>query len=140
MRTDFIHDWVAALRSGDFHQGQQQLRMAFRVPSGDHVAHCCLGVACEIGIRYGVVQRLGDAYIAIGEAADIDGDVADYNSATLPMGFWQWIGLEGSDPRVTGLGSLSMLNDDGGMDFHDIANLIEDSWLAPQLTKEMADA
>jgi len=110
MRTDFVKDWVDALRSGEYEQGQQQLRMLEHVTARQtKVLHCCLGVACEIGIRHGVVERYGDEYVFIGEGAD---EEKTWNSATLPNGFWQWIGLDASDPRPDGDASLSRYNDE----------------------------
>lgn len=42
--------WVAALRSGDYKQGKNQLC--------DGAAYCCLGVLCEVaGIVYDATQK-----------------------------------------------------------------------------------
>jgi len=130
MRTDFAKDWVAALRSGEYHQGYGQLRRVSREPDGDVVEYCCLGVACEIGIRYGVVERRGNEYWSIGDAAL---GYEDWNPATLPTGFWIWLGLRTSDPHPPHSASLSSLNDDRGADFTEIADLIEEFWLAAEL-------
>src|SRR5262249_8498506 len=41
--------WTAALRSGDYAQGKEQLAL------NDYTSFCCLGVACEVlGADYGV--------------------------------------------------------------------------------------
>lgn len=129
VRTDFITEVVAALRSDQYKQGTGSLRL--RV-SGDSIEYryCCLGVFCEIGKRHGVIEQDGNDYRAIGAARLPDDDVGDWNSATLPNGFWQWIGFNRSDPQPGDEGpSLTSFNDENDMDFFDIADIIERTWL-----------
>lgn len=42
MDAELRSKWIAALRSGDFKQGEGQLR------SADRIKHCCLGVLCVV--------------------------------------------------------------------------------------------
>jgi len=131
VRTDFIREWVDALTSEEYQQAQQQLRMSHLADS-NMVEHCCLGVACELGIKYGVVQRDGDEYCSVGVAElHDDPEITDWNSSVLPHGFWQWIGLEGGDPSIPGHGRLTKINDDGES-FENIAKLIKEAWLEDQ--------
>lgn len=44
MKGDLKARWIAALLSGKYTQGKNQLRN----PMGPHTTHCCLGVLCEL--------------------------------------------------------------------------------------------
>jgi len=121
--------WLAALRSDDYTQGRNYLRTT-TVDVDPVVQHCCLGVLCELAVADGVV--------AAGEDRPSDfirrwafpiGD-GGYNDGTLPDEVMDWAGLSDSDPGVP-FGDddslmLSSVNDDEGLSFAEIANLIEE--------------
>jgi hypothetical protein len=48
MNPEIRARWVAALRSGEYRQGDGHLRMGDRL--------CCLGVLCELAVEDGVVN------------------------------------------------------------------------------------
>jgi len=112
MNADIKAQWIAALRSGEYAQGQYRLRQGDRF--------CCLGVLCELAVRDGVtvgVPGPGDTY-------DYDGQ-----EVHLPASIQHWAGIR-ENPMVTvdrpwvSRRSLAELNDDG-MPFEEIADLIE---------------
>ncbi len=141
--------WVAALRSGEFPQGAQELKTA----EGEF---CCLGVACELALREGVLdfEYLPDPNSVDDESKRFYGnlDEADIDStplmswSDLPLSAQNWLGLPYADPAVlvtdthpkfsdlvgwTREGDanvplkVSILND-SGFTFDEIADLIEE--------------
>lgn len=101
--------WVEALRSGEYQQGVGRLAMGGR--------HCCLGVACEVAIKEGIIDRY------------------DPEAFGLPIPVAEWLGFgdnyNAADPRLdetvgnTVYRSLSALNDLAHWDFDKIADIIE---------------
>jgi hypothetical protein len=90
---------VDALRSGEFKQGQSQLRFGDR--------YCCLGVACELYRR-----ETGDGEWR--EAHD-DGDFVfslGDERYYLPKAVCEWFGVQFNEGRFKD-GSLAGLNDTG---------------------------
>ena len=116
--------WVAALRSGEYEQATGGLR--------DDGSYCCLGVACELGVRAGVVEWIkaddGDGYRQTGSTDRPNPDV-------LPAVMGDWLGLahaagqtvewHSTDPESTGVDNLAEINDYLEWDFDQIADLIE---------------
>ena len=95
--------WVKALRSGRYVQGQGRLK--------NHKDEmCCLGVLCDIS-GFGVWSF---------EGYESDGITTQYYP---PQSVQAWAGLEEEDPYVTDR-RLSTHNDTGST-FRQIANLIE---------------
>lgn len=122
MNRDNIRKWVDALRSGDYGQGRHALASGGR--------YCCLGVACDLAVKDGlpidVTERMGSDTLT----QRIWFDDAD---AILPPSVRQWLGIDECDPKGIYNGEqhkLSMLNDDGGFNFDDIADIIERTYLA----------
>ena len=107
-RNQFITEWQKDLRSGEYHQGKGQL-----VEGGDN--YCCLGVACETGLRLGIL----DASLETGDQGPND-----------PMpGKWFYDLFGSRDPAIdipddeyNNRDSLSGLNDDREWDFYQIAD------------------
>jgi len=101
--------WVAALRSAEYKQGKDRLRM------GDKF--CCLGVACDIsGLGKWVKGMIYKSSMGYAKSS-LPGDVAD------------WLGINRGDDLVhIGIGfkrnTLAYLND-SGVDFNRIADIIE---------------
>lgn len=119
MLPEIKAQWVAALRSGDYQQGQGYLARDDKF--------CCLGVLCELAVK-----------------ADVDGlnlgwagpGIRAYNEATgeLPEVVTKWAGLHSNNPMVNadeGTYLLSELNDGETIDgvethtFAEIADLID---------------
>lgn len=123
--------WLEALRSGEF---KQTTGVLARQNDDGKYGYCCLGVACEISgvasrdLTRGYDDRVRKVY---GEnEADL----------TLPEEVRAWLGVETDSPNLaspvvvnddgddeTG---LTILNDDYGFTFEQIADAIEQNGLA----------
>jgi hypothetical protein len=99
--------WIAALRSGRFTQGKDQLKCI----GGITVQHCCLGVACEVM----EIPSEGDVY----RFPDMT------MNKTPPSGWFQE--KFGLDYGV--IQTLYTKNDDYGQSFNQIADYIETTYL-----------
>lgn len=138
MNKDIKAQWVAALRSGEYEQGNSVLR----TPDDKF---CCLGVLCDLAAKAGVIDEptfakdYDDGY-RYGTHVDAVSEV-EYPGDTsyLPETVRKWADVD-MNPRVDYEGrteSLASLNDgtesfDGTMDlrrhsFAEIADLIEAS-------------
>lgn len=123
--NDNARKWVQALRSGEYKQGTGVLH-AERA-DGTH-EFCCLGVACDLAVKDGVEM-------SIEREVDIErgGHTIFYDTdgGVLPRAVSNWLGL--SDKHLAGnpnlpsedLQSLSILNDQRGYGFEEIAYAIE---------------
>jgi hypothetical protein len=105
--------WVQAMRSGQYQQGTEALH-----PNGH--SYCCLGVLCDL---YRVEQGKGewvDSLFACGPG--------DYETAVLPEMVKSWAGMRTSTGSIAGTeDELAALNDEG-MEFPQLADLIEKKW------------
>lgn len=124
MNAEIKAQWTAALRGGEYQQGQGLLNADGKL--------CCLGVLCEVAVKAGIV----DARL------DKDADITSYASKydTLPPAVREWAGLpednkfgNPNNPTVK-VGedeiSLAELNDGEGHadhphSFAEIADLID---------------
>lgn len=105
MKQDIKERWVAALRSGEYKQGDGQLRCI----SDSSSSHCCLGVLTDLAARDGVVAWGKEAHSDLGFA---------------PEPVAQWAGLPAwHDEDVQE--HLAVMND-SGEPFTTIADYIED--------------
>lgn len=117
MKEDIKDRWVANLTSGEYIQGEGQLR-------DESGKFCCLGVLCDMAVKDKVI--LPPVWSDVSEAY-----VYDNNTwSILPRAVSHWAGLgERHDPFVSlanGDGyTLSELND-GGKDFNTIAEIIKE--------------
>lgn len=98
--------WTEALRSGEFAQGRHQLSRKG--------THCCLGVACEVALRHGVI------------------DEYDPSAGKLPEPVQRWLGLRSTEGTFTldhgsTKYSLIRMNDGSRSTFETIANMIDDT-------------
>lgn len=103
--------WVEALRSGEYKQGEGMLKS----PSNKY---CCLGVLTDLYTK------------EIGVYFDITTDMFKAKSGDefLCEKVMEWAELADNDVLVTYDGhtaALSHLNDDVGLDFQEIADIIE---------------
>lgn len=133
MNREVKKKWVAALRSGEYRQGQR--RLVQEKSSG--YSYCCLGVLCEVmGARR---ARASSDSVALD--FEYGGDRED---AILPAALATEVGLD-VNPAVdveglTNLGelkpyvllggnvTLAALNDSGNYDFDEIADVIEQAF------------
>lgn len=126
-----LRAWVAALRSGEYTQGQATL--AHRLAGGDApglVKYCCLGVACELAKAAGIVRSEnmpnGDTQYTSVENPD------DTGSDVLPLDVGRWLGISNehnpyfTDGKTTF--TASYWNDEMQYDFNQIAYLIEKTY------------
>lgn len=117
--------WLEELRSGRYEQGMERLR--------DGHSYCCLGVLCDIYAR-----ETGEGYWE--GKTFISGD--HEGTAWLTPEVTMWAGLRGFDGVLpepvaipygdSGLSytyhTLAALNDESGMDFLQIADVIEEQF------------
>jgi hypothetical protein len=108
--------WIAALRSGKFRQATQHL--------GYRGAYCCLGVACELAAKAGVIP----ARVIENKVYAYGTDEEGRETGTLPQSVQDWLGLNdasGSYQDKDGKNlDLTVLNDEG-VKFKEIADVIE---------------
>lgn len=85
VNTEAIREWVAALRSGEYRQGNSYLK--YISPFTHEFSYCCLGVACDLfAERAGVIRgNMGE------NVGDFD-DSTQYMSNTMIA----FLGVEGS--------------------------------------------
>lgn len=124
MNTQIKEQWVKALRSGEYLQGEGCLRSG---KEGER-KFCCLGVLCDL---YKKSKRRGKW---VKPAEDCDRFVlpsGDESEIELPDPVVEWAGLEDQDPIINGHW-LSRWNDEvvetefKRADFHKIADMIEE--------------
>jgi hypothetical protein len=126
--------WARALESGEFRQGKHALM------SDDH--YCCLGVACELMVRDGLLKRATDS-IGVVRYTSVT-DPTDSDASELPLAAQDYYGLSESnapinlddvpvgaisrdpfvDRRVRHANSLVDLNDESDATFATIARVI----------------
>jgi hypothetical protein len=95
--------WITALRSGEYKQGKRRLQ--------SNEGYCCLGVACKLFIPEDQLE-LDNGYL-IGSLP--------IEHANAP----QWLKKINPDFRVKTGKHLSTLNDEEGLSFDEIADVLE---------------
>ena len=120
MNPEIRARWAAALRSGDYEQGRDNLRR------GDKF--CCLGVLCDLAIKDGEP-------VSASEIAEADGGAYwgyDGHPYYLPASVREWAGLTCGNPEVEVKGvdglswaTLAAMNDDQHFSFARIADAID---------------
>lgn len=108
MKPDIKAQWLTALRSGDYRQGQGYLRQ------GDQ--YCCLGVLCDL---YG--KAVGPEWEELLEDYPNQVQYMLDNDTTLPFEVQEWAGIPGKPNPL----DLAALNDNGAT-FEELANIIEE--------------
>tara|TARA_R100001244_G_scaffold129809_1_gene101482 strand:- start:471 stop:851 length:381 start_codon:yes stop_codon:yes gene_type:complete len=124
MNKEIKAKWVSALKSGNYRQGQNQLKVEGKKNS--RVRYCCLGVLCNI-----YKKDTGKGKWERASFIDTDGE---YEQSELPGEVALWAGLKSTEPVVNtfiGEESLIALNDGdselGKVSFKRIACLIDES-------------
>jgi len=130
-REQLRAEWIAALRSGEFKQGEHRLES---IDNGNS-SYCCLGVACVVAGRHGVhveKYREGDDSVRVGNrrVGQLTGLYLE-NQPEVLKAFW--LNKAGGHPARYSNGrdkQLTVLNDTGHS-FKDIADALEsgDYWL-----------
>ena len=135
MKIDIAKQWVEALNSGTYKQGQGKLHAT---DIKGECMYCCLGVLCDLYMQQNpdeldvkVVTRKSDAFPQHFQMLSIGDDsltVYDNESVVLPLRVREWAGM--SDPlgrfidsESHGQDSLAELNDHG-MSFAKLADVI----------------
>lgn len=125
MNTQVKEKWIAALRSGEYEQGQQRLR--------GRDGFCCLGVLCDLYSKETAKDwefRGNDETIHL----PMDYWYFDEESEFLPQSVMEWAGIETNCPEVAveddDVGesiydSIANLND-SGYSFSALSNIIEE--------------
>lgn len=134
MNEDIKRRWVEALRSGEYPQARDYLH------SED--GFCCLGVLCKLAETDGIVDAVRldsddpgtmDRFWTFmnKNRGDLDIEDVDKSSTELPFVVARWAGLGfTTDPKLTRDGIChwaSEWNDDQYIDFHQIADMIENN-------------
>lgn len=111
--------WLAALRSGEFKQGQR----ALRAERDGETRYCCLGVLCDLAVKNGVipepvqVDQFGYRRYSYGV------HLAEAATTVLPSSVQKWAGVSSHGHRDGAL-TLASVNDNG-VRFPEIADIIE---------------
>lgn len=136
MNEPIARQWIAALRSGEYTQGQGQLCTGGKKPK-----HCCLGVLCEIAEKE---EKLHDgAPLTRTKRTSGDGILFDGSAGMLPLRVARWAGIRDAHGTLGGKscghpslrgdyasGRDLILDNDEGKSFAEIADIIEARWQA----------
>ncbi len=106
--------WTAALRSGDYPQGKHTLKTV-----ADR--YCCLGVACDLAAREGVLDAFDQPATLTKSVQDWLGLLAATGTTTDGHEY----GPAHDDGDVSYAHALTELNDNADWDFNQIADLID---------------
>ena len=118
-------EWIVALRSGNYKQGKAKLRTA-----DDY--YCCLGVACDVAgdpgekIEQQSYYSYFDPNTKYRVASSLPSHILNYYGFSGPTG--QYNRKEYAEGSFGYMSSLSNKNDFDGMDFNEIADIIENNW------------
>jgi hypothetical protein len=117
MNQEVKAKWLEALRSGKYGQYRETaLRHEDRF--------CCLGVLCDLAVREGIGTWGKDVY---GITFYQNGSETKA-TGVLPQSLIDWAGLSNCNPDVPHQGDrkpIASLNDIEGLDFPELAELIE---------------
>jgi hypothetical protein len=125
MKKEWADKWVAALRSGNYVQGQASLKQLNRHTEDAVPSFCCLGVLCDLAKDSENVKAHWEGQTMV--CAD------SKNNAILPWPVQKEVGMQSQFGDLTGIKgfhnlSLPELNDKAGKSFAEIADVIEKYW------------
>lgn len=130
--------FITALRSDNFTQGRGRLTFLEDAKAND----CCLGVACKVAVGNGVPLMI----TADPEESNFGivryGRGGEWEISLLPTVVRDWFGFGSVSPRVfIGDGDdypmeLTRLNDDRGYTFAMIADVVEATYITPNLGRD----
>lgn len=113
MDAEIKSKWVAALRSGEYTQGEGALKRRF---ADEPVVHCCIGVLAEVaGLQ--LDERPTSEAGRRTVRWSVDGDDGQLSDAVLEQ-----LGLTNETQS-----ELIDMNDNRDLDFNDIARYIEEN-------------
>lgn len=118
MDQEIKKEWVEALRSGEYVQGQRRLH---EIVDEEH-KYCCLGVLCEIAKKHKVNLPIRQYFSD--KAHNVVFVEYDGYSALLPPEVSEWSGVNGVSGILPDASTLSGHND-AGSSFDEIADMIE---------------
>ena len=112
MHKNVKEKWIAALRSGKYKQGRNNLN--------NNGAYCCLGVLCEVFIKGGGNLSQGLHHK--------DKHLRAYNGRTglLPLVVQRWAEMETSNGKYNNDKDSLAFRNDAGLSFDKIATVIEE--------------
>jgi len=102
LNVEAITELITELRSGKYIQGRAALRRS------DH--YCCLGIACEVAVRHGVIESPVAGDTSFDDGKYYYGPFRD--AAYLPEVVRDWFGFDDKAPRY-GDFVFAWANDDG---------------------------
>jgi hypothetical protein len=133
VKKDRLGLLTAALRSGDYMQGQGALHRIITRHGTEKHEWCCLGVACDVA---------GKAGLALARTIDGNDESFDGEDSYLPREVADWYGFSSTNPGLltpAGCQDASEVNDEGyyldeddthvSADFGMIAQFFEDTYL-----------
>lgn len=116
--TEIQKSWVAALRSGEYKQGQHRLVTV----TGSEKTYCCLGVLCDL-----YQKAKGDMQVSENETDGVKYLIYGEEKFYLPVKVQVWSGVKSGKGAYTAISEptdLGLANDDG-KSFLKIADIIE---------------
>lgn len=121
--NDNAKAWVEVLRSGEYQQTRSILHRKEKINEEFVDSFCCLGVACDMAVKAGVIPE-GEgrsSFASIIAYGDVD--------SILPQEVADWLGLASirGDYEVEGFELKTALtsDNDNGKSFAEIADIIE---------------
>lgn len=108
MNKKIKKQWISALRSGKYKQGQKKLCYG----NQNGTRYCCLGVLSLLAVENGVCSRR----------------TAFAKNESLTPSVSTWSGIQTNEPQIVYNGGnryLTSLNDDEKLSFNELADLIE---------------
>lgn len=135
MKEDIKNLWIAALRSGDYIQGTDNLTRVGTDQDGKTIQFdCCLGVLCKLAVKHGVrlITKLtpDGALTYDGQRGALPHSVREWAGIKTPMAAYQAIAETkgGIDNNAVEYNyCLSGLNDSGSS-FDTISTVIAKYW------------
>lgn len=117
MNQEFKKEWIEALESNKYEQGDSQLKTS----SGKF---CCLGVACDLLVKKGVVEEYihnDTSYYKMPDEVSGDYEV-------LSKGIAEYLGIERNP-------DIKVEDEYYGPDYVDIATLNDEGMTFPEIAK-----
>jgi hypothetical protein len=121
MNQEIKAKWVAALRSGEYKQGIEQLKDC----NGNF---CCLGLLCDLAEKEGIVESSPQETEEYGSGDfgyRMKGSEDSFEFETLPKAVMDWAGLDSDNPIIGDNNRATYCNDVCRMSFNKIADLVE---------------
>lgn len=119
MRREIAERWTAALRSGEYKQGQNQLRDPL------NKTFCCFGVLCDLAAQDGF-GRWEHGVFKTGPLVGAGSEIGDV--ATISNKVRAWAGLSIVDGGASFFEHKLMRLNDEGQSFEQIARMIDTLW------------